>query len=186
MPERDELDMLIDSALTTYAQPRPGLEQRMLAHISGAVTKPSRRRWMLPAITAIVAASLLFVAYLVPKASHSRPQQFAYAPTAPSPPHAVTPPATAQAPQSIPMKHRKYESRGIEPVRSNDTQHPKLEVFPTPQPLSTGEQALIRFVAQAPEADRKSLVEAQQRADEPLNIGAIRIPPLQPPEENQQ
>ncbi len=33
MPERDDLDRLLDSALATYAEPRRGLEKRILARV---------------------------------------------------------------------------------------------------------------------------------------------------------
>ena len=33
MPERDELERLIDSELASYAEPRAGLEQRVLARL---------------------------------------------------------------------------------------------------------------------------------------------------------
>ena len=42
---------------------------------------------------------------------------------------------------------------------------------------------MVVFVAQAPEAERKALIEAQKRFDAPLSIAAIQIPPIEPPQE---
>lgn len=182
MPERDELDMLIDSALSTYAEPRPGLDQRTLARISGEVRRSAQRRILL-AITAPLAVSLLLFVCFIMIAAHSRPGPVAYAPFVPSPTHAVTAPAAHPLAHPIDPAHRQFPKPPAIRVQARIIQRPKLDLFPTPQPLSAGEQALIHFVAQAPEADRKALIEAQQRLDEPLNISAIRIPSLQPPDE---
>jgi hypothetical protein len=60
---------------------------------------------------------------------------------------------------------------------------PKLNVFPTPQPLTPSEKALVTYIAHAPEAERNALVDAQKQMDAPLSIAAIDIQPLEPPEE---
>jgi len=184
MPERDDLDHLIDSALTSYAEPRPGLEQRTLARISAEAPGSSRRRWIFAAIAAPAVAALIFLIYLLPKTPHSQPGQMAHTPATPSVAPVVATPALRITGKAE-TKHRIRQREQItdRAVNSADSR-PKLDVFPTPQPLSAGEQSLIRFGAQAREADRKALVEAQQRLDEPLKISAIRIPPLQSPEEN--
>lgn len=183
MSERDELDLLIDSALADYAEPRPGLERRMLARIS---TKPMpffRYRWVL-AIAAPVVVCVLLFAYLVLRTPHSQPGNLAYTPAEPPPARVEAMPVHNPAPKSLTTTHIRRVSHKADRVLQNTVPRPKLDVFPTPQPLSTGEQALIRFVAQATEADRKALVEAQQRVDQPLDISAIRIPPLQLPEDD--
>jgi hypothetical protein len=59
---------------------------------------------------------------------------------------------------------------------------PKLDIFPTPQPLTPAERALIQFAERTPVAERKALIEAQQQPDRPLNIAAIRIQPIEMPE----
>jgi hypothetical protein len=60
---------------------------------------------------------------------------------------------------------------------------PKLDVFPTPRPLTREERAMVVFVAQAPESERKALIEAQEQFDAPLSIAAIQIPAIEPPQE---
>src|SRR5258708_16679208 len=58
---------------------------------------------------------------------------------------------------------------------------PKLDVFPSPQPLTPQEQALVVFVAQAPETERKAVAEAQQKIKAPISVAPIHIPPLHSP-----
>jgi hypothetical protein len=67
-------------------------------------------------------------------------------------------------------------SRGVKTL-------PKLDVFPSPQPLSPEEKALVSFAARAPEPVRQALIDAQTQADAPLNIAAIEIQPLDPPDQ---
>jgi hypothetical protein len=62
---------------------------------------------------------------------------------------------------------------------------PKLDVFPTPQPLTPEEHTLVAIAAQAPAPLRKALVEAQLQPGEPLRIAAISIPPIKPPDQVQ-
>lgn len=180
MPEKDEIDLLIDSALRDYAEPRLGLEQRMVARISPHALS-SRRRWLFVAIGAPTAAALIpLLAYLVPWTLHPKPDQMAHAPSISAVAPVVTTTPKSAARNVVPSHHLRQQDR-----LSNQTSRPKLDVFPTPQPLNPEEEALTRFATEASETDRRALVEAKQRVDEPLNISAIRIPPLQSPEDNQ-
>jgi hypothetical protein len=188
MHEPDDLDRLIDAVLASYAEPRAGLEQRVLARISGEGVRSSRRKWVFAALAAPAAAALILLGYLVAKTPYSQPGQMAHTPAMPSAAPVVTAPARPAARKAAAPGHIRHIHRvdQIADRASNDViSRPKLDVFPTPQPLNAGEQALIRFVSQAPEADRQAIVEDQKRIDEPLRISAIRIPPLQLSEENQ-
>ena len=179
MPERDELDLLIDSALRDYAAPRPGLERRMVARMAAHRTRTLWHRWILALVAAPVFAALLFLSYLITRSPHSPAGQRADAPAIAR----IAPVAKSQSshPALInPVPHRvvKRDHAGDRDLVKL-VSRPKLDVFPTPQPLTGEEKALIRFVAETPEADRKAFVEAQQQLDEPLIISAMHIPPLQ-------
>lgn len=182
MPERDELDQLIDLALATYAEPRSGLERRTLARLSNHAARSARKRWAFPAIAVLTAAALVLLGFLVTKGPRSQSSQMAYAPAITSAP-AVSAPAPPETGSSLPHRIRQ-RGRAVKLTANNAVPRPKLNIFPTPQPPVAGEQALIRFAAEAPEADRRALVEAQPQVDEPLKISAIRIPPLQSLDEN--
>jgi hypothetical protein len=59
----------------------------------------------------------------------------------------------------------------------------KLAVFPTPQPLTPQERALYALATQVPEDQRQAILNARKNDSAPLDIAAIRIPPLEMPEE---
>jgi hypothetical protein len=182
MPERDELDRLIDLELGRYAEPRGGLEQRVMAHVAVEV-KRSRRVWSLLTIGAALTAALLLFAYFVPRSSHRQQSgQFAYAPATSSPAPVASAPATL-AP-SLSRAHKRSINRLPNRAQLNVTQRPKLDTFPILQPLTDAELAVIRFAAEAPEADRKTLVAPNQELAEPIRITAIHIPPLPSSEED--
>jgi hypothetical protein len=187
MHERDELDRQIDSALATYAGADDGLEERILARIAKTQTaQPRSRAWMW-AIAVPAAACLLLLLALPRKSgivapeskSNATTQQVARAPaamTAEAAPEPILPEAT--------KRPREAHARAAH----ESVKHPlpvpaKLEVFPTPQPLSPEEQALVTFVTQVPEKQRKAVLDEEQNRAVPLAIASMRIPPLATPDE---
>ena len=194
MPERDKIDQLIDSALASYAEPRAGLEQRMLARVATDAGRPSRRGWLLMAIAVPVLGALMLMIYLVPRAPHAQPpSQIASTSAGPSATsskeHSAGRVVTEPAPrvvQSSGSSHRiRHGDRDVDEHTNNAVPRPKENIFPRPQPMTAEEQALTRFAAEASESDRKALIEAQRRVDEPLNISAINIAPLPSLEDKQ-
>jgi hypothetical protein len=186
MPEPDKVDQLIDSALANYAEPRAGLEQRMLAQISGHRALRSTRRWLLVAIATPALAAVILLIYLVPKTPHpQRPSQLASTSAAPSEGRVPTAPAPHVVQSSGSPRRIRHRDHDVDEHTNNAVLRPKENIFPTPRPMTSEEQALSRFASEASEKDRKGLVEAQQRVDEPLNISAIRIAPLQALEDKQ-
>jgi hypothetical protein len=188
MHEGDELDRLLDSALSTYADPgdNSGLEERILTRISTPATPVSRRRWMVWAIALPVTACLLLFLFSVPKPAHPpighagqeyRPQQppVLDAHTESQPVLRLQPLPRAKAPTLS------AQSRRITPAAIT-IPFPKLDVFPAPRPLTAEERTVAAIIRQAPESELKALVEAQNRADALLSIAAIHIPPLEPPD----
>ena len=187
MPEHDELDLLIDSALRDYAEPRAGLEKRMQARVSVEAIRPRPRRWVLAVAAVSGMAVMVLLIYLIPWDLQQRPSQVASLPARPVGAPIVSTSGAHEIEKAVAPSPRGIRRRVQTVNRTQDsaTTLPKLDVFPTPQPMTDEEQALVRFFGQVPEADRKALVEAQQHMDEPLNISAIQIPPLQLPEVNQ-
>ena len=194
MREKDDLDLLIDSALTTSADPGPdsGLEDRLLATLSPARTEtpqvPSgiRRRWLPWAVALPIAVGLLFLwllqgrdkplPVLQPQEAHS------------AAPNAIAPHANSST-EVRPAAPHTHRVRVTQPTSPSQTAQaaplPKLDVFPTPQPLTAEERALVEVVMQAPLPAREALVEAQSLDTVPIRIAEIRIPPLEPPDQGQ-
>jgi hypothetical protein len=205
MPE-DELDRLLDSALATYADPGPdtGLEGRVLASLATAQERHTRRgffvrtRTWLPWTMALpVATSLLVWIGMnrtppAPLRSSEQPQE-----TAKNVPKTTTQPdagekkhpAWAQPhpagekrsarlnPCAVkvnddgPCRPEKREAAKIAPL-------PKLDIFPTPRPLTTEERVLVTVARDGSKAEREALVAPLARSNAPLDISALNVPPL--------
>lgn len=187
MPDnRDELDRLLDSVLATYADPGPdsGLASRILSRLAAEAGPAPRRRW-LPWVIALPAAAvlLLFILLSGPETNHRAvaPKQARVSQQPPAAPQAANRPA----PSAAPIRRAGTPLGKPRPRRAALAAHwaplPKLDFFPTPQPLSPEEQALVEFAAHASKSDRESLLKAKEQADAPLRIAAIEIKPLEPP-----
>jgi hypothetical protein len=199
------LDAVLDQALATYANPNHG-DTRLAAGILAAVAaEPHRiRRW--PSLAIPVAAALLLLALIaqhprVPHVSLLR-RGIPHAAAGPSfarttrkgwgtANQAVTEAANAKAPrpsEAMAFSAHTTNSSGKqlpplrEPASTRAETFPKQETFPTPEPLTPQEQALVSFAYQNPAAKTQITAEAQNHLVEPLKIAAIQIPPLDPPE----
>ena len=148
--ESDELDRTIDAALAKYAsaEARDGLEERILANLRTADAQsahPTWRHWgLLAALTAVLIVAVA-VLWRWNQATH--------------PPVAIHPPLLKQAPPDLAnrdknsapprgsMPHRRPRRS---PERAIVAPGPKLDVFPSPLPLSEQEKILASYVAQDP------------------------------------
>ena len=151
---RDELDNLIDGALSTYsaAEPLAGLEQRVLDRVRLAEARRRRWRWGLVMAVPAVAAAVFVI--LAPR---PKPE--------PPPVAAVAPPAIVlpTGPEPIAPKPRRI-------VRKPEL--PKRNLFPTMSPLTREERLLVQLAQSNPE-----LLLAKP-VDE-IEIKPIEIAPLQ-------
>jgi hypothetical protein len=188
MRENDEFDLLIDSALSTYADPGPqsGLEQRILAHLlsahAAAETAPAtHRRWLSWAFVPAAAAVLLLLVLFLPKAIHP-PSHLALESHRSQTPQIVSTHANTQPAQrtKAPVLHPLPRTIAF---AVNSVSLPKLDVFPTPQPLTPEEQAVAISTFQTPDAEFSAVMLAQKQEDAPLSIAAINIRPLEPPDQ---
>ena len=194
MCDDDNLDQLLDAALSTYADPGPdsGLQERVLAHlavarattaeppISVTLLRPgkssaNRRRW-LPWAVALPAAACLLLFFFMQKTAplrSSRAEQGFM-----QPPHAAL-----RTENLLPSKSGSARRKPLSQPVARMTQPaplPKLDVFPTPRPLTSEEQALAVFISHASDSERKALIDSQIQLQAPISIAAIRIPPLEP------
>ncbi len=187
MPERDSLDRLLDSALSTYADPGPdsGLEAGIFARIGAERTAGQRRHWRLlwtAGLPALAACLLLLLATALwrPAPPHTAPRIQSSAE------HPLVASSAQPAPTQPVRRSALHEARTRGSSIPRPAAAPKLDVFPAPAPLSSQEQALVRFVAATSEVQHTDLMQAQQQAVEPLRIAAISIPPIEPPSEGKE
>lgn len=183
-----EFDLLLRSALNTYADPGSDLDlaQQILARVAAESAGRQTRRWLPWAIAVPVAAGLLILIML----SGSKPMHRVADGTSQA--RVLQSPSTNVSggrPSSISLLASDQHTKASRPrqnsrdnVAAAGTTHlPKLDVFPTPRPLTPEEQAFADYVARSPETERQSLIEAQKRVEAPLAIAAIQIPQLEPP-----
>jgi|SRR5215469_6244141 len=162
--QEKQLDDLLDSLLANYAdaEPRPGLEARLLASLREP--KPAFRfGWLWAAITAMVAAVVVFAAH------YSR---IAELPPPPSIKAAGLPVLLPARPVPVPDVHRHLPRLTAEPAPLVSTLDVRQGVFPTPVPLSEQELLMVRYLAGTPRDE----VAVHAREDETPE----KTDPLQP------
>jgi hypothetical protein len=148
--ERDDLDRTLDAALSKYTsvEPREGLEERILANVREASTRDAQRAWWNWGF-AVLTALLLIAAALVwrwnqptqkPVAAH--PSTVKHGPVEPDLAHRDE---NNAPPRSLPRRTARHQ-----PEREVGAANPKLDVFPSPLPLSEQEKILASYVSQYP------------------------------------
>jgi hypothetical protein len=161
----DDLDRLIDGALSDYssAEPLAGLEERVLNRVRAAEAA-RRRRWLwalaAPALAAILIAIL------------ARPQPAPVARVAP-PPARVETAAPSLPPLTPPAVVRQVASRPAAKIQRPPSPRalPKKDLFPTPSPLTSEERLLMAMAESHPH-------ELLIRPVEEIEIKPIQIAPL--------
>jgi len=162
--ERDALDGMLDAALGKYAavEPRSGLEHRILVNLRSEQGKSPARSWWRWSAAGVVAALIVIVAALAWKANRqtkSVAQQHA-----PAPILRVMSASAGSAEGAGPLP-------GVRTVRANAQRNhpaamasngPKLGRFPSPEPLTPEELALVRYARQFPQ-DAVMIASAQEQ-----------------------
>jgi hypothetical protein len=216
MRDKDNLDLLLDSALATYADPGSGsgLEERVIAALAARAETPTRialRRWRwLPWAIAIPVAVCVILLWIlastrVVREPSTLPQQASRSVEPQSPsvqgqeiremrpsgaidccktnvlPRNETQPQILRLrpPQRTPLRMTKKSTYAG--INQADMPLPKLDVFPTPQPLTPQEQALLAFAQQAPAGQVKALSAVQAQDEESFALAASHIPAFEPP-----
>src|ERR1043166_2069660 len=134
------LDELLDSALSAYssAEPRPGLETKILATVREATPgkEPAGRSWKWLWAGALAAAAVLLIALWTSR--HAPVQAPAHdLVRTKEPPMQPAPKLESSTPVRVanPPNHRGRERDVLRP-QPVAVAVPRLEVFPTPTPLS--------------------------------------------------
>ena len=160
----DDLDKLIDGALSTYssAEPLAGLEQRVLSRVRAAETSRRRRWWW--AVPVVAVPALAAVLLLPP------PRRQDAAPLA-----AVTPPPVriAPAPPPQPASPRRVTTARPRRPASSVGAVPKKQVFPTLSPLTPEERLLLQLADSRPQL--LAAAPAAQIEIRPLEIAPLYV-----------
>jgi hypothetical protein len=172
--QNDELDRALDAALTKYSsvEPRAGLEARILANLRVQPTAPSHAWWRLGLAGALAAMVIvaMAVAWKLGRTTHSqlashptnteqirRPADQPEA-TASERLHGNTPTRATHRGGAIAVRRSAPRARAVAEA------DPRLDVFPSPRPLSEEELALARYVRNFP-SDAKLVAQAQEASE---------------------
>jgi hypothetical protein len=177
-PEKDkqmQIDDMLDSLLANYssAEPRPGLETRILANLQGAAGNESPAGWWnfkwiwagMVTAAIIVAAVLISGRHRVAPPTNVVVKSSQPAPQPENQRHVlIAPKETAKVPRHKPSTAPIAQQSAALAL----SQRPA--VFPTPTPLSEQEKLLLSYVAGTPREE----VVAQSHPDEPPQTGLDR------------
>lgn len=154
-PQPDALDRELNAALSEYAavEPRTGLEERILAHLRVESEKASHGAswgWSLAAAFAAVVI-VVAMAWMADKPGRivtgNHPLTTTQGPRTPGT-WVVTNDAGRRVPPQERPKRNATQHRLSQPAMAAS---PKLDQFPSPQPLSEQEKILASYVAKYPE-----------------------------------
>jgi hypothetical protein len=163
----DALDRAIDAALEKYAavEPRVGLEQRILASMRSERDRIPVRSWWVWGAVGAVATLLIVVAALAwrpnkpTKTVAERPPSASIEAVArPSTRTGSIEPARTMNARSVHAKPRRNPPSAV-------ADEPKLDQFPSPEPLTEEELALVRYVRQFPR-DAVMVASAQEKFEQ--------------------
>jgi hypothetical protein len=156
--KQDEFDRMLDAALANYAsvEPRTGLEERVLANLRAEQAHlPDHAWWRWSAIAAVAAVIVVAMALSLRSDKPSHPVLANHPPTPIQAPKERGTEIISLAPGSgtrpaRPSTARKPAMRPRPPEVAM-ARAPKLEQFPSPQPLSEQEKLLQNYIAENPE-----------------------------------
>ena len=173
--ENNELDGALDAALAKYAavQPRAGLEDRVLANLPAERAQVPVRAWWRWGVTGALATVAVVALALVWRSG--KPMRPVVANHSPAARQASKKPEALVVSSGGANQRPPYASTSAKKQAANQVRHetvaaslpkfdqPKLDRFPSAQPLSEQEKILQNYVAEYPE---KAVLIARARSEE--------------------
>jgi hypothetical protein len=153
---QDELDRLLDSALAKYStvEPRSGLEERVLANLQAERKKAPSRVWWHWGLSAVVAALVIAALSFSWRFETTKDPSVAGHPAVRDSSSRIPEREMArhdvntETPRRFKHSHRKTSHPPAVPIPAA---RPRLDQFPSPQPLSEQELALAKYASTFPE-----------------------------------
>jgi len=165
-----QIDDMLDSLLANYssAEPRPGLEIRILANLREAEKQAPYEWWNFKWTWAgVVAGAIIMAAVLINGRHRVEPPAHVIVKTnQPAPQPEIQPHAPA-TPNETAKTHRRKPPAARQPRNAALALSERPAVFPTPTPLSEQEKLLLSYLAGTPHEE----VIAQCHPDEPPLVG---------------
>jgi hypothetical protein len=154
--EKDRrMDEMLDSLLANYssAEPRPGLETRILANLREAEDKKAPQGWwnFKWLWAGVVAAVIIVAAVLVNGRHHVEPSTHVIVKTNQPAPQPVIQSHAPIAPQETGKFHRRKPTALTLPQNATLALKDRPAVFPTPTPLSEQERMMFTYLENTPQ-----------------------------------
>jgi hypothetical protein len=177
----EERDELITAALRSYAEPPEVPDARTItARALAQAAEPGPRKvsvwaWGVPAmacgLTLVIAGAVWVI-------RGPRTPEIAWTPRTPGVTQGIG--AGEGAVEFHPAEIRPDRAPAVRIARATPGEErlPKLDVFPTPQPLSPEERAILAFEDQAPLGMKKNVLEEHEHLGDPITIAEMKIQPL--------
>ncbi len=187
----DALGRELSAALAKYAdvEPRAGLEIRVKANMQAErarVSDPAWCRWSCAAALTAVIVVALALAWRSGKPSHpvvaNHPSTTTQSTTEPAPQAASNSEESEVRPTRPNPSHKVAAHRSDPPVMASQ---PKLDLFPSPRPLSEQELLLVRYVQQFPQ-EAVTIAKVQAESEKEIEQLIRNQPPRQDSDQQQE
>jgi hypothetical protein len=181
-----EVDQWLDAGLSRYgkAEPRTGLEIRVLANLQSERNRiASRRPWWWAAGAVAAAVAIVAVVWVGESSRKRNPGSVAETSTTTHHEEARRAVQPGPAPHAAhPANESAQRSPAHWPIRDLAVKRaPKLDQFPSRRNLSEGESLLVRRLNE--QSNKEALLESTPSREEvDLSIGSLEIRPLQIPD----
>jgi hypothetical protein len=165
-----DLDRILVTALAKYADatPREGLEERILTNLRTGQVEATRPWWTWGLAAAAVAAVAMLAIAVSLRFGKTADPVIANRPTASKPASSHSPlPAETQAAShetTVHLRAPRRAARHLAQPAAVVADGPKLDQFPSPQPLSEEELALVRYARSFPK-DATMIAQSQKEFD---------------------
>ena len=163
-PEKNKLDQWLDQALDEYghAEPRLGLETRILANLAvekAAITRRALWPWAFASVVAALTMVAVIWAWMGTQNSHRSPAKFANNNTMLQ---QKEPAVSAKSAPQVRISTTANRAVRRQPKKSPaSAEAPRLSQFPSVRELSTQEELLARYAREFP---KQALETAQVQA----------------------
>jgi hypothetical protein len=152
--KRMQIDDMLDSLLANYssAEPRPGLETRILANLREAKKESSQGWWNFKWLWAgVVAAAIIVAAVLAGGRHRIEPPKHVMAKTSPAIPEPAIQPHAPTAPKETVEIYRRKSRATKQPQNATLALSQRPANFPTPVPLSEQERMMFSYLENTPQ-----------------------------------
>jgi hypothetical protein len=165
----NNLDRVLDAALAKYVtvEPRAGLEERVLANLRTEQKRAAEHTWWRWGVVAALAVAIIVAVAIASRPGKPVQEVVGQKPVAPMAPtqseqkfasNGQGSTVHVQVPTRRAVRHSQVVTAAVK-----ETQ-PKLDQFPSPQPLSDEEVALARYVKDFPQ-EAVLIAKSQEEAE---------------------